>query len=185
MPSRTSLVLQSQGDPIFGAIAKFLIKGGTKIVGGVKRLITGGRQTAIAVRQAPVVARRVGQITAVAKSKPARVLAEAVALGTATFAGARAGGRAAPGGFQVEDGFVIGPGGCPTGKVIDVAAHQRVIPLDRFGRPRRRINVLNTKALSRATRRLGGFQKRARRVEKQLARIAPRRARRSRSKGVC
>jgi len=72
--------------------------------------------------------------------------------------------------------------GCPTGKVIDVQAHQRVIPIDpRTGRPRRRINVLNVSALSRATRRLGGFQKRAKRVEAQLSKIAPRKRTRRRS----
>lgn len=186
MSSRTALVLQSQGDPLFGAIANFLFKGGRRIFGAAKRVLTGAKSTAVAVRQAPAVVKRTGQIVRVAKSKPARVIAEAVALGTGTFIGARAGSFGSPPpGFQIEDGFVVGPGGCPTGKVIEVAAHQRVIPLDRFGRPRRRINVLNTKALSRATRRLGGFQKRARRVEKQLARIAPRSRRRSSSKKRC
>ena len=72
--------------------------------------------------------------------------------------------------------------GCPTAKVIDVAAHQRTIPIDpRTGRPRRRINVLNVSALSRATRRLGGFQKRAKRVEAQLSKIAPRKRTRRKS----
>lgn len=38
----------------------------------------------------------------------------------------------------------------------------------------KRMNVLNVRALSKATRRLSGFTKKARTVEKQLARIVPR-----------
>jgi len=186
MPSRTALVLANQGDPIFGAIARGLFRGARGIIRGVRGIITRGRETAIAVRGSTEVARRVGQVTTIARSRPARVLAGLAATGGAAAIGVRLGTPAgAAAGFQVQDGFVIGAGGCPTGKVVEVAAHQRIIPLDRFGRPRRRIDVLNTKALSRATRRLGGFQKRARRVEKQLARIAPRSRSRRRSKGVC
>lgn len=40
-------------------------------------------------------------------------------------------------------------------------------------KPRRRMNVLNPRALSRSTRRLAGFQKRASKVEKVLRRLAP------------
>jgi len=83
-----------------------------------------------------------------------------------------------------EGQYVQGRDGCPNAKVVNVAAHERLIPIDpRTGKPRRRINVLNVSALSRATRRLGGFQKRAKRVEIQLSKIAPRkRSRRSQSK---
>lgn len=81
-----------------------------------------------------------------------------------------------------EGQYVENAAGCPTSKVIDVQAHQRLIPIDpRTGRPRRRINVLNVSALSRATRRLGGFQKRAKRVEAQLSKIAPRKRTRRKS----
>ena len=187
MPSRTALVLANQGDPIFGAISG-LIRGGIKTLRGVGRLISGTRRVAAqagtAIQRSPAT----GGLVRVAKSKVARVAAEATGFGViaggASLATRRIAGERIPG-FGVEGEFISGPGGCPTGKVVNVAAHQRIIPLDRFGRPRRRIDVLNTKALSRATRRLGGFQKRARRVEKQLARIAPRSRSRRRSKGVC
>lgn len=181
--SRTALVLANRGDPIFGAIGRLLARGARTIVRRGAALIRGRASQAIEAAQTGI-ARIPGAGTAiaVAKSKPARVLAEVAVTGGAAFVAGRAGARA---GLTVEGEFVTaGPGGCPTGKIVQVAAHQRIIPLDRFGRPRQRIDVLNTKALSRATRRLGGFQKRARRVEKQLARIAPRPRRRSR-KGVC
>ena len=186
MPSRTALVLANQGDPIFGAI-RGLISGGIRTIRGVGRLIRGQRQISAVGTQ---IARSpaTGQIVRIAKSKVARVAAEAVGFGAiagaTSIAARRAIGERIPG-IGLEGEFISGPTGCPTGKVVNVAAHQRIIPLDRFGRPRRRIDVLNTKALSRATRRLGGFQKRARRVEKQLARIAPRTRSRRRSKGVC
>jgi len=187
MPSRTALVLASQGDPIFGAIARRLIKpiirGATSIV----RTVKGTLQTVLGSTSTGIVrSPQTGQLVRVAaKSKVARVLAEGVALG------AVAGGTSIAVRSRFDPSFPgrvdprLGTEGCPTGKVVEVAAHQRIIPLDRFGRPRRRIDVLNTKALARATRRLGGFQKRARRVEKQLARIAPRSRSRRRSKGVC
>ena len=187
MPSKTALVLANQGDPIFGAIAG-LIRGGIRVARGVTRAIRGGRSTAAAVGTAIARSPQTGAIVRVARSRVARVAAEAVGFGAiaggASIATRRAIGERIPG-IDVQGEFISGPTGCPTGKVVNVAAHQRIIPLDRFGRPRRRIDVLNTKALSRATRRLGGFQKRARRVEKQLARIAPRTRSRRRSKGVC
>jgi hypothetical protein len=40
-------------------------------------------------------------------------------------------------------------------------------------KPRRRMNVLNPRALSRATRRLAGFEKRSAKVEKVLRKLAP------------
>lgn len=183
--SRTALVLSNRGDPIFGAIAG-AIRGGIRVIRGVVRAVRGSQ--AVGSQATQIATRARGAITTIARSRTGRVLAEAGAIGAATAVGVRVGARG-PGatapGFTVEGGFQIGPNGCPTGKIVDVAAHQRIIPLDRFGRPRRRIDVLNTKALARATRRLGGFQKRARRVEKQLARIAPRSRSRRRSKGVC
>ena len=187
MPSRTALVLANQGDPIFGAIAG-LLRGGVRTIRGVRRLFGAAKGTAAAAGTAIARSPQTGAIVRVAKSKVARVAAEATGFGViaggASLATRRIAGERIPG-FGVEGEFISGPTGCPTGKVVNVAAHQRIIPLDRFGRPRRRIDVLNTKALSRATRRLGGFQKRARRVEKQLARIAPRSRSRRRAKGVC
>jgi len=187
MPSRTALVLNNQGDPIFGALAG-LVRGGIRIARGVTRLVRGGRGAAAAAGTAIARSPATGGLVRVAKSKVARVAAEATGFGIiaggASLATRRIAGERIPG-IGLEGEFISGPTGCPTGKVVNVAGHQRIIPLDRFGRPRRRIDVLNTKALARATRRLGGFQKRARRVEKQLARIAPRTRGRRRAKGVC
>lgn len=180
--SRTAMVLRNQGDPIFGAIAR-AIRGGVRVVRGVVRAVRGStRVTQIATQGTQAISRTRGVVTTIAKSRTGRVLAEAAAVGGATAVGVRVGARGRLGPVAVEGEFVSGPGGCPTSKIVQVAAHTREIPLDRFGRPRRRIDVLNTKALSRATRRLGGFQKRARRVEKQLSKIAPRSRSRSRKR---
>ena len=46
---------------------------------------------------------------------------------------------------------------------------------------RRRMNVLNVKALRRSTRRLAGFQREAKKVEKELRKLAPPARRRSSS----
>jgi len=181
--SKTALVLANRGDPIFGALFKVALRGARGIFRTVRSVIKsrGAAPSGELVRSPAT-----GALVRIAKSKAARVVAEGTAFGgIAAVAGRAVRSTLGPPGSNVQDGFVVGPGGCPTGKLVNVAAHQRVIPLDRFGRPRRRIDVLNTKALARATRRLGGFQKRARRVEKQLARIAPRSRSRKRSKGVC
>jgi len=45
---------------------------------------------------------------------------------------------------------------------------------------RRRMNVLNVKALRRSTRRLAGFQREAKKVEKELRKLAPQSRSRSR-----
>jgi len=184
-PSKTALVIASRGDPIFGGLGRLAFKGFKALRG----LIKGSRAAGQAIQRIPQAPGTLGRIArtgqVVLRSKTARVIAGGAVFGGASEIASRAIRGAQAPGFNVEGEFVVGPGGCPTGKVVNVAAHQRIIPLDRFGRPRRRIDVLNTKALARATRRLGGFQKRARRVEKQLARIAPRSRRRSRSKGVC
>lgn len=45
---------------------------------------------------------------------------------------------------------------------------------------RRRMNVLNVKALRRSTRRLAGFQREAKKVEKELRKLAPQTRSRSR-----
>lgn len=183
MPSRTALVLSQRGDPgLFGALARI----GKAIVSPfIKTVKAQGKAVGAAVEQALGTGVTTTAV-AVVKSKPARVAASLGATGGAAAVGTKLAQRPTrtASALQVQGEFIIGPTGCPTGKVVDVQAHQRIIPIDRFGRPRRRINVLNVRALGRATRRLGGFQKRARRVEKQLSKIAPRSRGRSRRK-VC
>jgi len=184
MPSKTALVLASRGDPIFGALARLAVRGVRGLVRTVRGAVSGTVKQIEGAVAGPGARKAIAAGTAIAKSKTARVVA-----GTATTVGAAAVGTrlARQDGippFTVEGEFLVGPTGCPTGKIVEVAAHQRVIPIDRFGRPRRRINVLNTKALSRATRRLGGFQKRARKVERMLSKIAPR-SRTRRQRKVC
>jgi len=116
--SRTALVLSNRGDPIFGAIAG-AIRGGIRVIRGVVRAVRGPSQ--IAQQATQVATRARGAITTIARSRTGRVLAEAGAIGTATAVGVRVGqrGAAAPLGFSVEGGFQIGPGGCPTGKIVD------------------------------------------------------------------
>lgn len=186
MGNRVDLMRMNQGDPIFGALGK-LIVGGVKLAG--RALGIGGPKSKTAMVLATKAVPAVGAVTAVArqvggalaKSKTARVVGGLVATGGAAAIGTR---LAVPGtGFAQEGGFLLSATGCPVAKVVEVSAHQRLMPIDRFGKARRRINVLNTKALSRATRRLVGFQKRARRVERSLARLAPKR--RGRSKSSC
>ena len=179
--SRTALVLASQGDPIFGAIARALGGVAKSVVGLGKKVISKGLGLGTASKTKVAIETAKGTAQTVKKSKTARVILEAAIVAGAGAAGV----NLAENGEAVQNGFLVGPGGCAVGKLVNVAAHQRVIPVDRFGRPRRRVNVLNTKALSRATRRLGGFQKRARKVEKQLSRIAPQRRRRTSYKTRC
>jgi len=183
MPSKTAIVLANQGDPIFGAIARL---GARLARPAIRAVRTGLKSVRTAVESAfPGGAADVAKVgTAIAKSKTAQVAASTALTGTAAFVAGRSGARSVTQGQIIEGEFISSATGCPTGKIVNVAAHQRIIPIDRFGRPRRRINVLNTKALSRATRRLGGFQKRARKVEKMLQKIAPRSRGRSRRK-VC
>ena len=186
MRSRTALALGNQGDPIFGAIGRALLKPLVRLGTSAIRSAKGAVQTLLGSTSIGLVrSPQTGQLVRVAaKSKVARVLAEGVALGGIAGGTSIAVRSRFDPSFPGQVNQLPGQESCPTGKIVNVAAHQRVIPLDRFGRPRRRIDVLNTKALSRATRRLGGFQKKARRVEKQLARIAPR-TRSRRRKGVC
>jgi len=64
--------------------------------------------------------------------------------------------RPAPGSFNI-----MGAAGALPGRPV--------------GQRRRRMNPLNVKALRRSTRRLAGFQREAKKVEKQLRKIAPQR----------
>lgn len=182
MPSRTAIVLANRGDPFFGALARLAFKG----VKGIGRLIGGGKQAAgTAIAKIPpggAISKVVTAGTAIAKSKTARVAVGVATTVGAAAVGARLGAPAGVAGALARSGdFLISPTGCPVAKIIEVSAHERLMPIDRFGRARRRVNVLNVKALSRATRRLVGFQKRARRVERSLSRLAPKRRGRSKS----
>lgn len=65
-------------------------------------------------------------------------------------------------------------------------AIERFIPggatgFQNVSKKRRRMNVLNVKALRRSTRRLAGFQREAKKVEKELRKLAPPSRRRSSS----
>lgn len=181
------MVLANRGDPIFGAIGRLLSRGVKAVRGIVTGFPRGQAETAIArtgtAGPALLARRAVAAGGALVRTKTARVVGGLVATGGAAAIGSRLG---TPGGALARsDGFVVSPTGCPIAKVVQVSAHERLMPIDRFGKARRRINVLNTKALSRATRRLVGFQKRARRVEKSLARLAPRTRGRSRARKIC
>ena len=117
------------------------------------------------------------------------ITARATAIGTPPFsggggvltrmggAGRRLMGRVPPGGRRALGvvGGVVG-----TGVAFDVTGRAISRLIDpRTGLPvrRKKINPLNVRALRRATTRLSRFSKISRRVEKQLARLAPSRRR--------
>jgi len=155
----------SQGDPFIGS----LIRGaGALISRGVRAVRGAGRKALPAggAAETAAIATGAGAVGATAPSAIGEFF-----TGAKKLLGVNGGGQ-----------YVENAAGCPTAKIVEVREHQRLIPIDpRTGKPRRRINVLNVSALSRATRRLGGFQKRAKRVESQLSKIAPRRRTRRKS----
>jgi len=155
----------SQGDPFLGA----LIRGAGALIGKGIRAVRGVGRKALpggSVAETAMVATGAGAVGAAAPGAIGEFFG-----GAKRLLGVNGGGQ-----------YVENAAGCPTAKIVEVREHQRLIPIDpRTGKPRRRINVLNVSALSRATRRLGGFQKRAKRVEAQLSKIAPRRRTRRKS----
>lgn len=155
MPSRAAFIGRMQarslrGDPgLFGALGRLLRKG-VKAVPGV------GTAAALfdigSALLPPGVSRGKAVATAVMGALPGA--STALALGPAA---ARA---------------IVGPrlGGGPFGLPIGRGAPP-MLPGAVAGRRRRRMNPLNPRALTRAVRRLVGFQKRVSRVERLLGRI--------------
>lgn len=148
MPSRTAMVLAgARGDPIFGALARIGARFLGPAIKGIGRLIRGQSKTALVLRSPGT-----GRL----------ITTRASARGVARFRGratrvARAVGAAAGLGAVFEAG----------GQLFDAVTGE---PVDK---KRKRMNVLNPRALSRATRRLAGFNRRSKSVEKQLRKLCP------------
>lgn len=148
--SRTAMVLggrgslrSARGDPIFGLISRFALKVAPFIRKGIGALTRGASKTSQVLTQGAV--RLPGGI------RP-RI-----------FTG-RAGriARVAAGAVGAGAAFEVG------GQLIDAATGQAI-----DGKKKRRMNVLNPRALSRSVRRLAGFNRRSKSVAKQLRRLAP------------
>jgi len=80
-----------------------------------------------------------------------------------------------PGGFTGQPLQQTGKGGGGTTTTTTTSATTAT-----GMKKRRRMNVLNVKALRRSTRRLAGFQREAKKVEKELRKLAPQTRSRSR-----
>lgn len=74
---------------------------------------------------------------------------------------------------------------CPPGHKVSTRRDPRTGQVTTCCVKRRRMNPLNPKALSRATRRLSGFTRRVKAVEKQLRKLAPPSRRRAPSRKNC
>ncbi len=162
MPSRTALVFSNRGDPgILSVLGRF----GRGFVKGILGIAGGGTRTARVFRTPPINP-PVGQIPGLAT--PLIGAGTILARGAAGVAGRVA--RAGAAGPLVRAGAKILAGGALFelgGVIFDAITGERV------SKKPRRINVLNPRALSRATRRLSGFNRRVKTVEKVLRRLAP------------
>jgi len=158
--SRTAMLTGSQGDPFLGALIPALGAIGRLAVRGISRIFKGGAK-------APTMRVPPGGITTGIIRPPSRTAALSTVsqIGGAILKGAGAGLTAATVGASF-----FGTQRAP------LTIEQRV----EAGLParRRRMNVLNPKALRRATRRLSGFNRMAKKTQKELAKLAPPRARR-------
>lgn len=178
MPSRTALVFQSRGDP--GILSVF-----KKIGKGIAGFVTGGPVGALQGIIGGSGTKTKQVLNTVAGQIPRGVPAPQI-KGAAFATGARAAGAAAAVGATAIARRIVpklAAGGLPAkaGKILAGGALFELggfifdaITGENLGRKKiRRMNVLNPRALSRATRRLSGFNKRSRNVEKQLRKLAP------------
>lgn len=173
MASRSALVMMSRGDPGIFSIFKRLGRG---VVGAVKGFAGLGRKAETNLGALRTAAG--GGDVGASGTRTAAVMGTGGAIpikqaGLAGAAGAAI-GRVAPrlgpvlrtGGKLAVAGAVLEAGG----QLFDAVTGAPI-------KKRRRMNVLNPRALSRATRRLAGFNRRTKTVEKVLRRLAPPRRR--------
>jgi len=156
--SRTRMLKQSQGDPIFGLATlgglifrgarALLARGAKRIDPGTALVGSGGSARFLTV----VKSKTSALVRRLSRPSLGRRAALAGVGGLGTGAAFEVGGRLARGPGRL----VRGPGG-------------GIIELPR----RRRMNVLNPKALRRATRRLSGFNKTVQRTQKELRKLCP------------
>ncbi len=164
--SRTRMLqMQNQGDPIFGIGTLIGLAGrGIARLGGA--LFKRGAKRAQAPLRGVAIPGIAGGVVGLAKSRTTQLMGlirggavssrgRRIAVGAA---GAVAAGAAFEGGSRLVR--------LADGSVVEVPK-------------RRRMNVLNPKALRRSTRRLAGFNREAKKVQRELAKLAPPRSRRS------
>jgi len=163
MPSRTAMVLAGRRGALQGAqgdpIFGALLKGFTRLA---KPIFRGVRK---------IISNR---------SKTSMVLGGGGGA-IATRGASVVGGRVIRAGRAVAAAAGLGAVFEAGGQLFDAATGEPV------GRRRRRMNPLNPRALSRATRRLASFNRRSKSVEKQLRKLVPasrRRAPIGRSSGI-
>ena len=149
MPSRTAMVLAGRRGALQGAqgdpIFGALIKGFSRLAKPIFRGVK-----ALATR---------------GRSKTAMVLSGQGAI--ATRGGSILGRRTARAARTIASAAGLGAVFEAGGRLFDAVTGEEV------ERKRRRMNVLNPKALSRSTRRLAGFNRRSKAVEKQLRKLCP------------
>lgn len=154
MPSKTAMVLSARRASLRGArgdpIFGALIRGFTKLA---RPIFRGVKALATRGSKTALVLRspQTGKLVAA----PAASLGKKILRGVVTAVGA---------GALFESG----------GRLFDSITGADVGPARR-----KRMNVLNPRALSRATRRLAGFNRRSKAVEKQLRKLCPPSRRRS------
>jgi len=178
LPSRSALVLRSRGDPgilsIFKKIASPFVEAGQRIARTARQAgqtfiegVSGGGGGVPQTKTAQVMARPTGRPQLAQMGVFPGVGAAAARVATA---GARAVARVSAGTLPAKAGKILAGGALfELGGLIFDAVTGEFVEKKKV----RRMNVLNPRALSRATRRLSGFNKRSKNVEKQLRRLAP------------
>lgn len=163
---RSQLVIQANRGDFLGTIGK-VFRGAQNVIGAIGSVLTpggGGTRESQVVRSTPT-----GVVGSQTFPGQVEVRESGIATGLARIA-APVGRALAKPGVVKNAAKLIGIGALfeAGGLLFDAVTGELV------GRkPRRRMNVLNPRALSRSTRRLAGFQKRATKVEKVLRRLAP------------
>jgi len=179
MPSRTMMVLGNRGDPgLFSVLKKI-----GRVAAGIGSFVTGGLTGVAAAAAGAAVgasgtktARVVktslsnGRVSPRAAGTPQLVKASFVpSFGAAATVGRAIAARVTPATIRGAGKILAGGAIFELGGLLFDAITGEFIEKKKI----RRMNVLNPRALSRATRRLSGFNKRSRNVEKQLRRLAP------------
>lgn len=164
VPSRAAMLTGSAGDPFLGALIGGLGAIGRKLiplaVRGIGRIFRGKPKPTPRIPGG-------GLTTGVLATRPESRSAAISRIGSSILRGGVTGLSAAAIGSQLID-VARAPAGMTRAEAIAAGLAPK----------RRRMNVLNPKALRRATRRLSGFNRMAKKTQKELAKLAPPRARR-------
>jgi len=184
VPSRTAMVLGSRGDPglfsVLKRVGRAAARIGSFITGGVAAAAPGAVAAVVPGNSGTRTARvtQIGLSNGRVASRATPQLARASFIPSIGAAGAVAGrvlARVSPATVRGAGKILAGGALFELGGLIFDAVTGEFVEKKKV----RRMNVLNPRALSRATRRLSGFNKRSKNVEKQLRRLAPAARRRS------